>query len=232
LSTNSNLSKTTNTSATIATQEEFEAKLENITVTPIVKELKPIAIKLKTTLFAKGHKYGFLATICTKEDYASIMEDPNYKWMEPKEPEDYDSTITDDMTAVQRKQREEQHKHYKIEFNKYVTATNVLRERIIDAVEEEYIEKLKNPVVDYDEHSPYLLLEQIKAAVSLTTYERNQIKDLVRIWDPTIMLRKYANTLDTNRKTAKRWKISVIEQDIMDHFVAQIYQSNTFTSKS
>lgn len=228
----------------MATQEEFEAKLENITVTPmngeptmksyetLVNELKPIAIKLKTTLFAKGHKYGFLATICTEEDYASIIEDPNYKWMEPEEPEDYDSTITDDMTDVQRKQREEQHKRYKIEFNKYVAATNVLRARIIEAVEEEYIEKLKDPVVDYDEHSPYLLLEQIKAAVSLTTYERNQIKDLVRIpWDSTITLRKYANTLDTNRKTAKRWKISVIEQDVMDHFVAQIYQSNTFDIK-
>jgi hypothetical protein len=124
----------------MATQEEFEAKLENITVTPmngeptmksyetLVKELKPIAIKLKTTLFAKGHKYGFLATICTEEDYASIIEDPNYKWMEPEEPEDYDSTITDDMTDVQRKQQEEQHKRYKIEFNKYVAATNVLRE--------------------------------------------------------------------------------------------------------
>jgi hypothetical protein len=35
------------------------------------------------------------------------------------------------MTNVQWKQREEQHKRYKIEFNKYITATNVLRECII-----------------------------------------------------------------------------------------------------
>jgi hypothetical protein len=77
-------------------------------------------------------------------------------------------------------------------------------------------------------------LEQIKAAVSLTTYERNQIKDLVRIpWDSTITLREYANTLDTNRKTAKRWKISFIEQVVMDHFVAQIYiRATHLTSKS
>jgi hypothetical protein len=228
----------------MSTQEEFEAKLDSMTVSTIVgeptmksyenliNELKPIAIKLKTSLFPKGQKYGFLATITTEDDYASIIDDTTYRWTEPEEPEDYDSTITDEMTDTQRKQREEQHKRYKVEYNKYIAATNVLRARIVDAIEEEYIEKIRDPVVDYDEHSPYLLLEQIKSVISLTTHERNEIKNLVKIpWDGTSTLRKFSIDLDANRKTAKRWKITILETDVMDHFVEQIYKSNAFDEK-
>jgi hypothetical protein len=50
-------------------------------------------------------------------------------------------------------------------------------------------------------------------------------------WDPTITLRKFSIDLDANHKIAKRWKITILETDVMDHFVEQIYKNNAFDEK-
>ena len=229
----------------MSTQEEYEAKLESKTVSAIVgqptmrsyekliNELKPIAIYLKTTILPMGRKYGFLATICTDEEYGQIINKSAYVWQEPQEPEDYDSTITIDMPDVLRKKKEEENRRYINEYNKYQAVTNVLRERIVEAVDEEYIEALKDNLVDYNDVLPFDLLAQIKKTISLTTYERNEVKKLMALeWDTTTTVRKYSNTLDANRKTCVRWGIKVLESDLIDHFVAQMYKHGHFEMKT
>lgn len=230
----------------MTTLEEFEAKLEGMPVTTIVgkptmksferlvAELKPIARKLKTNLFQKGLKYGFLCVLCSDEDYGTIISDHSFRFHEPEEPEDYDPAITDSMSDAQRREREEQHKKYAIaiEHTKYLAVTNVLRNKLIAAIEDEYLEKLKDSEVDYDEVHPYDMLEHVKSKVALTTREKREILDLMNIkWDQTITLQKFVNTLNDNRKICKRWNIVTLDQDILQHFVEQIYANNVFDMK-
>jgi hypothetical protein len=228
----------------MSTQEDFEAILASKTVSKIngdptmksyetlLEELKSIATRLKTNLFPMGQKYGFLALICDDHEYGDHVEDDGYIYKEPTPPEDYDTTIDATMTETQRKTREEQHKRYIVDYNKYLAVSNVLRENIVEAVNDEFIEALQDAVVGYDMISPFELLEHIKKGIPLTTIERNEMKALMTVpWDTAQTLRSYANTLDRNWKTNKRWKIAILEPDVTDHFVDQIYKHGVFEMK-
>jgi hypothetical protein len=73
------------------------------------------------------------------------------------------------MTEVQRQAKEEELCHYQIKYNKYMATLEALRNTIVEAVDSEYIEKLKHLVVDYDMCQPYEMLSHIKTHIPLTT---------------------------------------------------------------
>eukprot|EP00956_Cyclotella_meneghiniana_P037653 scaffold142364_cov93-Cyclotella_meneghiniana.AAC.2 len=137
------------------------------------------------------------------------------------------------MTEPQRKAIETKTRRYEQEYNKFLATTEKLRDAIVEAVDEEHIEALKDPVVDYDMVAPYDLLGQIKSSILLTTVERKELKALVFTeWDvSSTSIRAYANAIDAAWKTNERWNNTILEQDIVDHFVGEMYKSSLFDEK-
>ena len=124
----------------MSTQEDFEAKLEGLSVTKIVgdltspckydqliQELQPITtkLKMKTNLFPNGENYGFLAIISTDEEYRDYIEEPTYTFTLPSKPSDYDYSIPDGIGETQRKVKEAQHRQRIVEYAKYTAVNNM-----------------------------------------------------------------------------------------------------------
>ena len=63
----------------------------------------------------------------------------------------------------------------------------------------------------------------------LTTVERKQMRNAVFTpWDVTTSLRSFATSIDQRVLSCKRWDIIIVTQDIIDHFVGQIYDNKVF----
>jgi hypothetical protein len=136
------------------TQEDYEEKLAKIEVQKIGKPTmksfealrkdlqQVITRKLNTTLFPEGTTYGHMKLICEEDEYGSYIGNKNYAYSDPVPPEDYEVAITDTMTEVQRRAKEEELRRYQIEYNKYMATIKALCNAIAEAVNSEYIKKL------------------------------------------------------------------------------------------
>ena len=232
----------------MSTQEEYAKVLDMLKTVPtmdgditmksyedLLSNLRPIATKLKTKIFPDGQKYGHLSLLTTDGEYASYIGDPLYRYKEPVPPSEYEllHPITDTMSEPQRKALETKTRRYEQEYNKFLATTEKLRDAIVEAVDEEHIEALKDPVVDYDMASPYDLLSQIRSSILLTTVERRELKAMVFTeWEvASTTIRAYANAIDAAWKTNERWNNVILEQDIVDHFVGEMYKSGLFDEK-
>lgn len=229
----------------MSTQEVFEAKLADLSVTRIdgdptmhtydkmIEELRPIATKIKTDMFPNGENYGFLALICTDEEYGHYIEKDNYMFKMPEKPTEYDLTIPDQISETQRKMREAIHNKKKIEYIKFTAVTARLREIIADAVPEEYLEEIRDPVVAYDMKQPYDMLQHIRKNIKLTTADVDEMKATVYItWDAGVeTLRSFLNRMEKGARGCKRWNIVIVEGDMVQHLVKQVYQSARFEAK-
>ena len=232
----------------MSTQEEYAKVLDMLKTVPrvegditmktyedLLSNLRPIATKLKTNIFPEGKKYGHLSLLTTDSEYASYIGDPLYRYKEPDQPSDFElaNPITMDMSEPQRKANETKTPRYEQEYNKYLATTEKLRDAIVEAIDEEHIEALKDSVVNYDLVAPYDLLGQIKSSILLTTVERKELKEMVFTeWDvATTSIRAYANVIDAAWKTNTRWNNTILEQDIVDHFVGEMYKSGLFDEK-
>eukprot|EP00956_Cyclotella_meneghiniana_P020521 scaffold36341_cov43-Cyclotella_meneghiniana.AAC.7 len=232
----------------MSTQEEYAKVLDMLKSVPrmdgditmksyeeLLTNLRPIATKLKSNIFPEGQKYGHISLLTTDGEYASYIGDPLYRYKEPVPPSEYEiqNPITEAMTEPQRKAMETKTRRYEQEYNKFLATTEKLRDAIVEAVDEEHIEALKDPVVDYDMVAPYDLLGQIKSSILLTTVERKELKALVftELDVSSTSIRAYANAIDAAWKTNERWNNTILEQDIVDHFVGEMYKSGLFDEK-
>ena len=229
----------------MSTQEDFEAKLADATITRIdgdptmhsydrmFEELRPWATKLKTDLFPQGDTYGFLAIICTDDEYGYFIKKDDYIFTMPEKPFDYDVNIPDGFGETQRKLREAIHRKKIIEYEKYLAVTAKLRKVIEEAVPEEYLEDIKDDVVGFDMLLPYDMLQHVRSKIALTTSDIDEMKSTVFItWDATeSTLRKFINRMESGFKGCTRWKIVIPEQDLVQHLVKQVYASNIFEEK-
>lgn len=229
----------------MATLEDFEAKLADYNVTRIegdptmhsydkmIEELRPIVTKIKTDLFPKGEDYGFLAIICTDEEYGHYIDDDAYMFSMPIKPDEYDFTIPDEIGETQRKLREALHNKKKLEFIKFTAVSNCVRKIIANAVPEEYLEELKDPLLGYDKKQPYDMLQHLRKNIALTTADVDEMKNTVFIkWDPSHeSLRAFINRVEKGARGCKRWNIGILEPDLVQHLVKQAYQSSIFEMK-
>ena len=177
----------------MSTLEDFEAKLADLSVTRIdsdptmhtydrlFEELLPIAMKIKANLVPKGETYGFLAIICTDDEYGYYINDESYMYQPPTKPDDYDLTIPDNIGETQRKVREAQHRTKQVEYLKFTAMKNCLRDIIAKAIPEEYLEEIKDPVVGYDMLQPYDTLQHVRHNISLTTLDIDEMKATVYV---------------------------------------------------
>ena len=226
----------------MTTQEDYEEVLEKITVEPIGipsmasyealrKSLQAIARKLKTSLFPRGADFGHMALICEEEEYATYIGG-DFQYEDPQSPEDFAVSLPSPQNEDQRKTNEKKLDRYTIDYNKYLATQNVLRAAIVGAVDEEYILKLKNPLLEYDLEQPFTMLQEVKKHVPLTTEQRNSMKAAIFCaWDGTVSLRKYINTVEQAMKEASYWQIKTLSEDVRDHVVKQIYDVDPFEAK-
>ena len=196
----------------------------------MMEELRPIAAKIKTEILPQGDIYGCLGLICTDEEYGAYIGDANYEFTAPEKPTEYDLSIPDNIGETERKMREALHSKRKVEYAKYIAANIGIRNIIEAAIDAEFIEELRDPIIGYDRLMPYDMLQHIRRNIALTTDEVKGMKATVFIeWEPaTQTLRALINKMEQGTKGCMRWKIVIPEMDLVQHLVEQIYKAGVF----
>ncbi len=77
--------------------------------------------KLKSTHFAEGHRYGFLATVIPQEKYRIIISDAAWNYAAPANPGAYAAAaLTPGVSSAQREQLVAQHKEEQMAYADYL----------------------------------------------------------------------------------------------------------------
>jgi hypothetical protein len=119
-----------------------------------------------------------------------------------------------------------------VEYTKYLAVTTRLREIIVDAIPQEYIEELRDTIVDYDMVLPFDLLQHVRKNIQLTTNDVVEMKATVFFtWDSSAeTLCSFVNRMEKGAEGCARWSITIPEADLMQHLVMQIYAGKNATN--
>jgi hypothetical protein len=117
------------------------------------KELAIIVATVKTSLFEGGQLHGHLCNVISNESYAAIVGNPDFVLLEPAVPEAYNPGILPHMGEVQRKKLESEWDKHKQHYQAYLRVQKVLRKRIVNAVNSQYLRETYNKYTGYSQHS-------------------------------------------------------------------------------
>jgi len=111
----------------------------------IENELGGAFTKLKSTHFAEGQRYGFLATVIPQEKYCIIIRDATWNYAAPDNPGAYAvAALAPGVSAAQREQLVAQHKEEQTAYADYLGSQEAGKELLIYGVGNDALAPLKS----------------------------------------------------------------------------------------
>ena len=151
-------------------------------VTMLVKQLGAIVRKVPTSI--GGGNHGHLGLIMEDADYQQISNG-GVAWVTPNNPGHYPENIPTGAPSAVRERFVAEHKASKEEFERCQGVINALRALIQEAVKEEYLSELDDPIHGFFQISPLEMLKHLKERGGDLDYtdkgELKAIRD--REWD-------------------------------------------------
>jgi len=194
------------------------------------KELAIIAATVKTSLFEGGQLHGHLCNVIGNESYAAIVGNPDFTLEEPAVPAAYNPEIVPQMGEVQRKTMESEWDKHKQHYQTYLGVQEVLRNRIVNAVDSQYLREKYNEYTGYSQHTARALVDHIRSKVKLTTTEKARMRDQINFeWDQSQDFAYYIVTLEQIKRRLGRWGITIDEDTLIATAIKQVNKSTIFT---
>jgi hypothetical protein len=194
------------------------------------KELAIIAATVKTSIFPEGEKHGHLCNVISNESYGAIIGDPNFELEEPDVPEAYNPNILAHMGDIQRKTMESEWDKHKQHYQAYLGVQEVLRKRIVEAVDPQFLRELYNEYTGYSQHAARDIIDHIRTKVKLTTTEKAKMRDQINFeWDQSQDFASYIVELEQIKRRLGRWGITIDEDTLMSTAIKQINKCTIFT---
>lgn len=182
------------------------------------------------TVDAAENNYGCLKIIMTEEEY---LERTTLDFEEPEQPDHYDATITDEMARHVRKRMEEIHSQKQHDYWTWKGTERGVAENIRDAMPEQYYVALKHPLTAYAKVAALTILEHVGSTyATMDTRSKKKLKaKYYRPWDVLggELLSQFTQDLETKRVELAFHGVNIIESDLVDHFIEQMYHSKAFT---
>jgi len=226
-------------------QEDIVAALEPKTVTKVIgqptnkaidvlqDELAKIATTIKTTLFQDGNKYGHLAIIVAEDEYRLIINNRVWFYAEPQHPGYYDASIDANTTEHEAKKKEAEHKEKLRLYQVFLGVEQALREKIVGAVDQQYLAALEEDYVGYTGTTPLLMLEHLrKHCCKITNKDKTDLADEFQAqWDQTQHITTYFRMLEKVQKKMKRMKLQKDDSELVMQAVKEMYAADIFDEK-
>ena len=203
--------------------DEISAKLVDIDISETYGD---------KTVDAAMNNFGCLAGIMTEDEY---LNRTTLDWEEPTEPDYYDTNITDAMPRHTRKRMEEVHNQKITDYWTYMGTMKGLAANIREALHEQYYSKLKHSLTAYNAVTPRELLEHIGEvwAPMDTKSKRELRKDYYQPWNvgEGVLLSAFTQALIDKRLKLQFHGVTINDDELNEHFVAEMYASNKFTAE-
>jgi hypothetical protein len=209
----------------------FRARRPTATdINTLEKELAIIAAMVKTSIFPEGKRHGHLCNVISNESYGAIIGDPDFELEEPDVPEPYNPNILVHMGDIQRKTMESEWDKHKQHYQAYLGVQEVLRKRIVEAVDSQFLLELYNEYTGYSQHSARNIIDHIRTKVKLTTTEKAKMRDQISFeWDQSQDFASYIVELEQIKRRLGRWGITINEDTLMSTAIKQINKCTIFT---
>ena len=177
---------------------------------------------------ATGDEYGLLAEILGVAEYDHQTGISTY--VEETEPDSYNPTVTDATPTHTRKRLEEDWDrirtcwHIRKGFLKGVTAN------LRDALDEQFYSQLKHRHSAYRNTTPYQILNHLDTVwCPLDVQAKKKLKDAYFAkWDSIEHLTAFGKRLDDDQTSLVRSDITISDEDKLQFYLEQMYDSNIF----
>ena len=120
------------------------------------------------------------------------------------------------------------------EYEKFLRAEESNQTLIIQAVEEPFLETLKEDYIGYGRRISFEMLEYLQTKISkFTNKDKVQLKKQVFIkWEQTQVFTAYFKQIDKAHKQCTKWNVTVSDDDIVIHAIDQMYESDLFLEET
>ena len=95
----------------------------------------------------KGHKYRYLVLVLRQTQHGRVIGNKTVQWTTPEDPGGYDDNIQAKDTAFGRSKSEKRHARKVIEYKKFLGVEERLQTLILQAMEGQYLEALKEEYI-------------------------------------------------------------------------------------
>jgi len=197
-------------------------------------ELGGAFTKLKSTHFAEGQRYGFLATVIPQEKYRIVISDAAWVYTAPANPGAYAAAaLVAGVSAAQREQLVAQHKEEQTAYADYLGSQEAGKELLLYGVGDDALAPLKKQYINFGDatiHSMILHLRE-KTAIKMTTSQKFEYKaeGYGKQWDPTTSITAYFTALDKFRTSLADRGISTSIDEMTMAAGARMWESEMFT---
>jgi hypothetical protein len=189
----------------LVAQKDATTKITGI-ITPksidtLENELGGVFTILKSTHFAKGERYEYLACVIPEEKYRIVIADPVWVYAALVNPGAYTAAaLAAGVSAAQQEQITVQHKEMQIAYTEYLGAQEAGKELLLYGVGNDALAPLKKQYTNFGNatiHSMILHLRE-KTAIKMTTSQKfkYKAKGYGKQWDPMTSITAYFTGLD------------------------------------
>jgi hypothetical protein len=202
-----------------------------VDIDTLERELAKIAAPYKTTLIPGGARHGHLGCIISDEAYAAIITQPGWTLEEPEEPSAYNPGITNAMTDVVRKRRENLWAKLKEDYERYLGVQEGMRILIEGVCGSQHLRAMTDEYVGMANHSVREIIDHLRGRVKLTTADKARMRNEINFeWDQTQDLATYFIELKKIRARLRRWGVEIDDDTLLAAAITQIYKSNHFNT--
>lgn len=196
------------------------------------EECSTIATKVKNHTIQGGRQLGFLAIIISQEEYRLEIEDDDFEYEEPTEPEEYNPDITGDEEDHERARLEAEHKRRQGDYERYLALREHLTDKLVECMDETWLIQLRKPRSGYATRTIKEIFTHLKAtAAKLTAKERTNLRAQIHQleWNRTEHITKYFTDVEDLQIKIEGWIDGLdTTADAMDATTVQMKDSGLF----
>jgi regulator of replication initiation timing len=195
-------------------------------------ELSKMATLITARSIPGGLELGLLSTVISEEEYQLEIEDENYEYNEPTDPGSYPE-LDGDEDDITVKRLEAEHKTKQDDFLKFTAFKQYVQKQFGQCIDATWIEPLQRNRTGYAHVSPKQFLEHLRTDVAkLSTKEKNELKKQVYIdWNQPEDIETFFKRMEDLEWQVEKWDVTIDAQDMVNHAVLQMQDSNMFEVK-
>jgi hypothetical protein len=190
--------------------------------------------KLKSTHFAEGQPYGFLATVIPQEKYRIVISDATWNYAAPGNPGAYAAAaLAPGVSAAQQEQLVAQHKEEQTAYADYLGLQEAGKELLLYGVGDDALASLRKQYINFGDSTIHLMILHLreKMAIKMTTSQKFKYKaeGYGKQWDPTTSITAYFTALDKFRTSLATRGISTSVDEMTMAAGARMWECEMFT---
>jgi hypothetical protein len=189
---------------------------------------------LKSTHFAEGQRYGYLACVIPEAKYRLVIVDNEWTYEAPTNPGAYAAAALEGgVSAAQREQLVANHKEQQLSYTEYLGAQEAGKELILYGVGNDALAPLKKQYINFGDATIHSMIKHLrdKTAIKMTTSQKYDYKTegYKKAWDPTMSLTAYFTSLDRFMISLNDRGISTSVEEKTMAAGARMWESEMFT---